>query len=119
MILGLPFRCRRSTLLLQDLHPPFFFQRPPAHRDLHSFPTRRSSDLGRAEQRRLDVEASIPGWHAQNFGHASQGWRLRSEEHTSELQYVSISYAVFCLKKKNIKNYLENGFTPAPFTVLS
>ena len=23
---------------------------------------------GRAEQRRLDVEASIPGWHAQNFG---------------------------------------------------
>src|SRR5438067_8010928 len=24
----------------------------------------------------------------------------RSEEHTSELQYVSISYAVFCLKKK-------------------
>src|SRR5207253_10077662 len=24
----------------------------------------------------------------------------RSEEHTSELQHVSISYAVFCLKKK-------------------
>src|SRR5690349_23324919 len=24
----------------------------------------------------------------------------RSEEHTSELQYVEISYAVFCLKKK-------------------
>src|SRR5699024_11664869 len=28
--------------------------------------------------------------------------RSRSEEHTSELQYVSISYAVFCLKKKKI-----------------
>src|SRR5207248_11265884 len=27
-------------------------------------------------------------------------WITRSEEHTSELQYVSISYAVFCLKKK-------------------
>src|SRR3712207_7049165 len=26
--------------------------------------------------------------------------RLRSEEHTSELQYANISYAVFCLKKK-------------------
>src|SRR5688500_20108710 len=26
--------------------------------------------------------------------------RTRSEEHTSELQYVAISYAVFCLKKK-------------------
>src|SRR3712207_7409219 len=28
--------------------------------------------------------------------------RQRSEEHTSELQYANISYAVFCLKKKNI-----------------
>src|SRR3712207_7139552 len=27
---------------------------------------------------------------------------LRSEEHTSELQSRNISYAVFCLKKKNI-----------------
>src|SRR5260221_14741313 len=25
---------------------------------------------------------------------------VRSEEHTSEIQYVRISYAVFCLKKK-------------------
>src|SRR3546814_2199714 len=32
---------------------------------------------------------------------------LRSEEHTSELQsLMRISYAVFCLKKKNIKNKL-------------
>src|SRR3712207_6909393 len=29
----------------------------------------------------------------------------RSEEHTSELQYANISYAVFCLKKKT---YLTN-----------
>src|SRR5690348_18179117 len=29
--------------------------------------------------------------------------RQRSEEHTSELQYPSISYAVFCLKKKKKK----------------
>src|SRR3546814_5369013 len=29
-------------------------------------------------------------------------WRLRSEEHTSELQsLMRISYAVFCLKKQN------------------
>src|SRR3546814_9014493 len=33
---------------------------------------------------------------------AQRGWR-RSEEHTSELQsLMRISYAVFCLKKKNI-----------------
>src|SRR6266403_6367461 len=29
--------------------------------------------------------------------------RRRSEEHTSELQHVEISYAVFCLKKKKRK----------------
>src|SRR4051812_49715695 len=33
-----------------------------------------------------------------------QRWRMepkgRSEEHTSELRHMSISYAVFCLKKK-------------------
>src|SRR3546814_6930981 len=33
----------------------------------------------------------------------------RSEEHTSELQsLMRISYAVFCLKKKNIYTYLIN-----------
>src|SRR3546814_9916616 len=32
-------------------------------------------------------------------------WNKRSEEHTSELQsLMRISYAVFCLKKKKIKN---------------
>src|SRR3546814_1809924 len=34
----------------------------------------------------------------------SNRWRVRSEEHTSELQsLMRISYAVFCLKKKNNK----------------
>src|SRR3546814_4975012 len=34
---------------------------------------------------------------------------LRSEEHTSELQsLMRISYAVFCLKKKNTTNYINN-----------
>src|SRR3712207_7493084 len=33
--------------------------------------------------------------------HRPEGDRERSEEHTSELQYANISYAVFCLKKKN------------------
>src|SRR3546814_2223807 len=33
---------------------------------------------------------------------------VRSEEHTSELQsLMRISYAVFCLKKKNKKNYIK------------
>src|SRR3546814_902621 len=35
-------------------------------------------------------------------GTAGRAFRLRSEEHTSELQsLMRISYAVFCLKKKN------------------
>src|SRR3546814_7216041 len=35
---------------------------------------------------------------------AAVRWAQRSEEHTSELQsLMSISYAVFCLKKKKIK----------------
>src|SRR3546814_5554185 len=34
---------------------------------------------------------------------------VRSEEHTSELQsLMRISYAVFCLKKKNINNQSNN-----------
>src|SRR3546814_2703317 len=34
--------------------------------------------------------------------------RLRSEEHTSELQsLMRISYAVFCLKKKNINKHQD------------
>ena len=36
---------------------------------------------------------------------------LRSEEHTSELQSRGlISYAVFCLKKKNTKNKTKNNY---------
>src|SRR3712207_8918711 len=33
---------------------------------------------------------------------------MRSEEHTSELQYANISYAVFCLKKHKICNDLDS-----------
>src|SRR3546814_3317980 len=43
------------------------------------------------------------------FSHAcSHSSALRSEEHTSELQsLMRISYAVFCLKKKNKKRILS------------
>src|SRR3712207_8754437 len=37
----------------------------------------------------------------------------RSEEHTSELQSANISYAVFCLKKKNLTVTLNHT---CPFT---
>src|SRR3546814_17779504 len=86
------------------------------HRDLHvlthSFPTRRSSDLGHASHRDLrETEECRTRRDAdvadqRQFETAAQriavyGILRRSEEHTSELQsLLRISYAVFCLKKK-------------------
>src|SRR3546814_9561283 len=44
--------------------------------------------------------------------------RLRSEEHTSELQsLMRTSYAVFCLKKKNIQNTHESTATNSQLTL--
>src|SRR5439155_9057143 len=40
----------------------------------------------------------------------------RSEEHTSELQYVAISYAVFCLKKKKWSSIGAGKLTPDVLT---
>src|SRR3546814_3160437 len=52
------------------------------------------------EQRLLAGGAAL----ARDFGKRAAGQRLRSEEHTSELQsLMRISYAVFCLKKKTTK----------------
>src|SRR3546814_1939338 len=57
--------------------------------------------------------ASVPGdgslqllvrrmFHSDGRPGLGSGWLVRSEEHTSELQsLMRISYAVFCLKKKN------------------
>src|SRR5256885_6296734 len=38
-------------------------------------------------------------------GRVSANFPSRSEEHTSELQSPCISYAVFCLKKKQIRDF--------------
>src|SRR3546814_10528994 len=48
----------------------------------------------------------VPRTSAKNFSYAHINVVLqRSEEHTSELQsLMRISYAVFCLKKKNINS---------------
>src|SRR6187549_1015652 len=65
---------------------------------VHSFPTRRSSDL---RQPALAAYAPQIRWFQIRYWIPS---RRRSEEHTSELQsHHPISYAVCCLKKKNIE----------------
>src|SRR5688572_33431916 len=82
----------------------FFFYSSAAHRDLHSFPTRRSSDLpvpgdtpssfaeraaGLPERRLVELAAYAPQWARDR-----KSTRLNSS-------HSQISYAVFCLKKKN------------------
>src|SRR5205807_9550943 len=98
------------------------------HHELHSFPTRRSSDLYqearelRPEELRRVVDVNFLGavncyWAALpklvetqgTFAHVSSAlayrgiplqaaYCSRSEEHTSEPSHLVISYAVFCLE---------------------
>src|SRR3546814_4025509 len=50
----------------------------------------------------LSKELSLSGSEVQVVVGEAGEWDYRSEEHTSELQsLMRISYAVFCLKKKN------------------
>src|SRR3546814_1904242 len=76
----------------------------------HSFPTRRSSDLGAftwtgpyggGKSSAALLVANLIAGSDENRKIA----KARSEEHTSELQsLMRISYAVFCLKKKKTKH---------------
>src|SRR5207244_11751782 len=85
----------------------FFLTRPGPLRDLHSFPTRRSSDLvepaNRADfERRL---AAILRWpRVREWGLDDREVLARSRRDRKSTRLNSshqiISYAVFCLKKK-------------------
>src|SRR3546814_597320 len=56
----------------------------------------------------LEASAGTAGYFAPSADGSRPGILYRSEEHTSELQsLMRISYAVFCLKKKQKKNYKE------------
>src|SRR5947207_8925027 len=78
----------------------FFFKRYGAHRDLHSFPTRRSSDLTPARRPSLPAESLLHTAHAH-----SVPFYDRSEEHTSELQSHSDLVFRLLLEKKKVVNY--------------
>src|SRR5262249_62248154 len=97
--------------LLHSPPPPLFFHYcSRAHRDLHSFPTRRSSDLRAplhpARRDRPDHRAGHRGRPAQREAERLlQGQRrrhriLRSEEHTSELQSLTNLVCRLLLEKK-------------------
>src|SRR5438045_8455260 len=79
----------------------FFFLSHRAHRDLHSFPTRRSSDPALQTydswQRLVIVHELTHVFHLDR----SRGiWRARSEEHTSELQSLRHLVCRLLLEKK-------------------
>src|SRR5690242_21587079 len=88
----------------------FFFQASAPHRDLHSFPTRRSSDLERDHGRRAPpllrrlLQHGAPhaaGSHRPPL-HGGGADRKSTRLNSS---HMSISYAVFCLKKKKQRSY--------------
>src|SRR5690606_41910979 len=70
---------------------PYVFGRAAAPPDLHSFPTRRSSDLHRDHV----PHGRVAGHHVRGGGHR------RSEEHTSELQSRENLVCRLLLEKKN------------------
>src|SRR5206468_12767618 len=88
-----------------------FFQCYGPHRDLHSFPTRRSSDLVSARRRsgRQHVarsraaRGSHPACRRPTGRDISRDVRYRSEEHTSELQSRSDLVCRLLLEKKKKK----------------
>src|SRR5690606_41266709 len=82
----------------------FFFQCYGDHRDLHSFPTRRSSDLWHSNHEHNSSEPYFP-----TRGHrcllAPDRPVVSRDRKSTRLNssHVKISYAVFCLKKKKKK----------------
>src|SRR5688572_24177952 len=88
------------------------FRRAGDHRDLHSFPTRRSSDLcPRRARRRRRERLVLPGSRADRLrgrgrDGAAVGHRERSEEHTSELQSQSNLVCRLLLEKKKTRDWL-------------
>src|SRR5947209_14324153 len=85
------------------------------HRDLHSFPTRRSSDLAiadlalaRAEhtpQRFYSMSAQIRQERSA-YNHILEQTQDRKSTRLNS-SHANISYAVFCFKKKTTEAYIQ------------
>src|SRR5207248_9334631 len=113
--------CHRSFTPHLILLSSFFFHCSGTPRDLHSFPTRRSSDLAAARRagpgaagplepgdpllrRRGDA---VPGHPPRDRALPQEG-RLRSEEHTSELQSPYDLVCRLLLEKKKKTKETDN-----------
>src|SRR6266511_4843168 len=84
----------------------FFFYCCGDHRDLHSFPTRRSSDLA------LATPTSLPGKDTSALAVIAVSSPIRDRKSTRlNSSHVKTSYAVFCQKKKNNNKYDDHSKT--------
>src|SRR5699024_12346041 len=112
-LLGFPLTSAPSPLFAS-----FFFSSPRAHLHLHSFPTRRSSDLLTESLKIicnhikcLQCDCSITDFKTIDIAiYYIDGLKIRDRKSTRlNSSHVSISYAVFCLKKKRLKLYQIGG----------
>src|SRR5438045_6577686 len=90
---------------MPPLYPPLFvFSLYLDHRALHSFPTRRSSDLSapRTRTRCRPGRARVPLESRHVLDPRTARARRRADRKSTRLNssHLGISYAVFCLKKK-------------------
>src|SRR5438445_6823768 len=98
----------------------YYFSR--AHRELHSFPTRRSSDLTPSSYSRSSSARRAPS--TASYSEATpQNRRPRSEEHTSELQSRQYLVCRLLLEKKKRKpicspQVLNSRSSSSPFRPL-
>src|SRR5207249_11743030 len=105
----------------------FSLRRSSRLRDLHSFPTRRSSDLlrridvgvgvayGTPPEKMLDILLAVARAHPRvltdpepaafflGFGESALRFEVDRKSTRLNSSHVSISYAVFCLKKKMLR----------------
>src|SRR5207244_5435155 len=105
-----PLHCTTLPLALRSLFLPLFFYCFRPHPHLHSFPTRRSSDLASVtlksaawSSRTRMFSTSSPTYPASVSVVASARTDRKSTRLNSSHQIIS--YAVFCLKK----NKMESG----------
>src|SRR5699024_12412640 len=91
--------------VVEDSHFQLRVVRSGARRHLPSFPTRRSSDLGNSSDFIEPGSRESPHTPVGVCGETRETleWTLDRKSTRLNSSHVSISYAVFCLKKKMIK----------------
>src|SRR5437899_5817117 len=91
-------------------HARFFFYHYGNHGHLHSFPTRRSSDLPSSDS--SSIESPQPTSMTMTRRLIGFSVEPRSEEHTSELQSLRQLVCRLLLEKKKIELIANEGYDP-------